>query len=110
MGKCRIAEAEHDDKSSEENDTNTYTKTCIITKEVPVWEFLDKFKEEFSKAASHCHFKRIQEREFQSALTFLCLTSVNYREAMGALWTRGCINLLMCAVYHKSVTKTDFFQ
>ena len=59
---------QYDNRSSDKNDTNTYTKNCIITKEVLGGEVPDKFKEEFSKVDSHCHVKRIQEREFQNDL------------------------------------------
>lgn len=58
----------HDDKSSHEHDTITYTKTCIITEKTTVEEALDDFKDEFSKAASHCHVKSIPEWEFQNDL------------------------------------------
>ena len=51
-----------------EVDGSTYTKISIITKEVPVGEVPDEFKEHFAKAAAHCHVKRFQEREFQNDL------------------------------------------
>ena len=67
MGNCRSAKAEHDDESSEKSNTNTHAKTYIIIEKVSFGENLNTYnREEFSKAASHGHFKRIQEREFQS--------------------------------------------
>ena len=45
-----------------------YAKTCIITEKITVEEALDDFKDEFSKAASHCHVKSIPEWEFENDL------------------------------------------
>ena len=64
--------------------------------------------------------KRIQAAEFQNDLKdeSMRVLQIDYAmayqcemqdEIMGALWSRGSVNLFTCAIYHNSETKTMLF-
>ena len=93
---------------------------AIVIKEVRVGEVLDELQESFGKVKEHQNVKRTQASEFQKdlldetvkvlqidcAMAYQCELQ---KETMGALWTRGSVNLFTCAIYHKSETKTMMF-
>ena len=97
-----------------------YAKTCIITEKITVEEALDDFKDEFSKAASHCHVKSIPEWEFQNDLKvdsenirdwICCLTSVNYWEKIWVLCELGVVSISSCVLFVVSLSPyTDFLH
>ena len=105
---------------SNTNDDETYKKIAIVVKEVRVGEVLDKLQESLSKVKEHQNVKRIQAAEFQKDLLdeTIRVLQIDYamayqcelqKETMGALWTRGSVNLFICAIYHKSETKAMMF-
>ena len=98
----------------------TYKKIAIVMKEVRVGEVLDELQESFAKVKEHQNIKRIQASEFQKDLVneSVRVLQIDYamayqcelqKETMGALWTRGSVNLFTCAIYHKGETKTMMF-
>ena len=111
---CSVEVLNHDPTAE------SYKKIAIVTKDVQVGEVLEKFQESFSKSKEHQNVKRIQAEAFQEDIknTSKCVLQVDYamayqcelqNEAMGALWTRGSVNLFTCAVYGNSDTKTLIF-
>ena len=108
------------EKNCEDKD-EFYTKLSIITKEVAVGQVLDKFQETFQQNVSHFNVKRIQQREFPNDLQSPKnrITQIDFAQAyqcelqnetMGALWSRGSVNLFTCAVYHKGETKSVLYS
>ena len=81
---------------------------------------LDDFQQTFSKVKEHQNTKRSQAAAFQSDLNDPTkrVLQIDYAQAyqcelqnetMGALWTRGSVNLFTCAVYRNSETNTLIF-
>ena len=102
------------------NNGETYKKLAIVIKEVRVGEVLDEVQESCGKVKEHQNVKRSQASEFQKdlmddsgrvlqidyAMAYQCELQ---NETMGALWTRGSVNLFACAIYHRSETKPIIF-
>ena len=68
----------------------------------------------------HFNVKRIQAAQFQKDIKdpHVRVLQIDYamayqcelqREIMGVIWTRGKVNILTAAVYHKETTKTFAF-
>ena len=107
-------------KMDESDETKTYTKTVITTKNVQVGEVLDEFQETFAKVKQHQNTKWIQAVDFQNDIKDPTkrVLQVNYVQAyqfeqqnkiMSVLWTRGSVNLFTSAIYNNSQTKTLVF-
>ena len=91
-------------KVDESDEAKTYTKTVITAKKVQVGEVLDEFQETFAKVKQHQNTKQIQAVDFQHGFS-TCGFSYQcelQNEIMGAIWTRGSVNLFTCAVYNNS--------
>ena len=56
-------------KMDESDETKTYTKTVITTKNVQVGEVLHEFQETFAKVKQHQNTKQIQAVDFQNDIT-----------------------------------------
>ena len=107
-------------------------KQCHATTKVPggkryyathpptVHAGITKLQESFGKVKEHQNVKRIQPSEFQKDLLHKAVRvlQIDYamayqcelqKETMGALWTRGSVNLFTCTIYHKSEIKTMMF-
>ena len=108
------------EKNCEDKD-EFYIKLSIITKEVAVGQVLDEFQETFQHTVSHFNVKRIQQREFLNDLQSPKnrITQIDFaqayqcelqKETMGALWSRGSVNLFTCAVYHKGEMKLMLYS
>ena len=80
----------------------------------------DVFIEEFGKVTEHFNVKRIQAVQFQKDIKdpHVRVLQIDYarayqcelqREIMGVIWTRGKVNILRAAVYHKETVKTFAF-
>ena len=105
--------------ASHSKDTETYKKICTITKDFQVDEVVERFQEAFGRVKEHQNTKLIQAAEFETyKLPQKRVLQIDYamgyqcelqNETMGALWTRGSVNLFTCAVYHNSDTKTFIF-
>ena len=78
------------------------------------------FKKHLNKL-SHFNAKRIQQREFLNNLQNPDnrITQIDFTQAyqcelqkktMGALWSKGSINLFNCAFYHKGETKSMLYS
>ena len=105
---------------SHSKQNETYKKICLVTKDVQVGQVVEWFQETFEKVKAHQNTKVIQAAEFQAnindpkkrvlqidyAMAYQCELQ---NEVMGALWTRGSVNLFTCAVYHNSTTNTLIF-
>ena len=97
-----------------------YKKIAIVMKEVRVGEVLEEFQETFANVKEHQNIKKNQASELQNdmkddsvrvlqidyAMAYQCEMQ---KEITGALWTRGSVNMFTCAIYYKSVTKTNLF-
>ena len=89
-----------------------YEKLGIVTTEVLVAQVKDAFIEEFGKVTEHFNVKRIQAAQFQKDIKdpHVRVLQIDYamayqcelqREIMGIIWTRGKVNILTAAVYHR---------
>ena len=104
-------------RSNEDEEPKFYQKLQIISKQVTVGEVYEDFQQHFEGVAAHVNLKRIQADAFQNNINDINTRVLQIDYAMAyqcqqqskvqsALWTRGSINLFMCAVYHKEQTKT----
>ena len=99
----------------ESDETKTFTKTVITTKNIQVGEVLDESQETFGKVKQHQNTKRIQAVDFQNDIKdpIKRVLQIDYaqNQIMSVLWTRGSVNLFTCAVYmyNNSQTKTLVF-
>ena len=105
---------------SHAKDTETCKKICIITKDCQDGEVVERFQEAFGRVKEHQNTKLIQAAEFQTDINHpkkrvlqidyaLAYQSELQNETMGALWTRGNVNLITRAVYHNSDKKNIYF-
>ena len=83
-------------------------------------EVLNELRESFATVKCHQNIKRMEAYQFQKDLADQSarVLQIDYamayqcelqKETMGALWTRGTVNLFTCAIYHKNETKTMMF-
>ena len=100
-------------------ETRSPKKICIITKDCQIGEVVERFQETFGRVKEHQNTKLIQAAEFQTDINHpkKQVLQIDYavacqcelqNETMGALWTRGSVNLFTCTVYHNSNTKHLF--
>ena len=108
-------------KIDESDETKTYTKTVMTTKNIQVAEVLDEFQETFAKVKQHQNTKRIQAVDIQNDIKDPTkrVLQIDYAQAyqcdlqnqiMSALWTRPLYTCSLQKFQNKDISFWDKLQ
>lgn len=101
------------------DDNKLIRKHAYSLKRYQLRKLVMNLRKNFSKAASHCHVKRVQEREFQNDLKDnimralqmdkLCLICVNYRKKLQVLYWPESVSIFPFVFFILSLSLKHWF-